>query len=239
MFIFLRKQFLFLLFFLAWMNSALSEDLPWYVNHYNGPVKKIWVAETQDNINSLGFGMFELSQFPDLRATPEQQKNADELVTNSIQNALRRGWFDQKNAFADGFELMFDDETHYINKTYIMDSEVLNPERPEFLMYYSTKKGPVLMGIMYGAFERGPQVGGPLTLWHYHLGRVSCYENGRFPLSDLDANGKCGKGVPLGKSPEMLHVWFFKHPDGPFATRMTLNQEEMDVAIKQIEKITK
>jgi len=32
----------------------------------------------------------------------------------------------------------------------------------------------------------------------------------------------------------MLHVWFFDHPDGRFATRMRLSEEQLKTGIKQV-----
>lgn len=230
------KSLFFLLMLAAGAVSAASPS-GWYINNYKGPVQKNWVPEPADAVAALGFGMIELTQYPNQQPTEKQKQAAAKLVRDSIRSAKKHGWFDQKKAFADGYELMFEDETHYINKAFVMDDQVLNPERPEFLMYYPTDKGMLLIGIMYGVVARGPQIGGPLTLWHYHLGHTSCYENGVFPMASPNEKNECAKGIPLIKSPEMLHVWFFNHPDGRFATRMGLNAAEMQQAIREIEQL--
>jgi hypothetical protein len=68
---------------------------------------------------------------------------------------------------------------------------------------------------------RGPQIGGPLTIWHYHTWlRPQCVVDGLAVNWSVD--GKCKKGVPSQFSGEMVHVWLIDHPDGPYAGQMFL-----------------
>ena len=71
----------------------------------------------------------------------------------------------------------------------------------------------------------GQQIGGPLTVWHYHLwSGPTCIVKGRIGMGRAK-KGKCKEGEPSQKSPEMLHVWFVDHPDGRFASGMSLPEE--------------
>ena len=82
--------------------------------------------------------------------------------------------------------------------------------------------------------ERGPQVGGPLTIWHYHIwSEPACLFRGMFTVGFLNNSGLCDEGVISQRTPEMIHVWFIDHPDGPFATGMTLSDEQ----IQQLENM--
>src|SRR5262249_39751785 len=130
--------------------------------------------------------------------------------------------------------LMFEDTVHCTNKAFVADDHLLDPERPEFLMYYDTPKGKRLAGYMYlvrTPEERGPQVGGPLTVWHYHVWRAPlCLLHGLLVVGKPEQEGRCASGIPARRSPEMLHVWFLDHPKGPFSTDMLLTPD----AIKQL-----
>ena len=91
------------------------------------------------------------------------------------------------------------------------------------------------MGAMFLSIgQRGPQVAGPLSEWHFHIDRRMCYEQGVLPIDTIDERGSCGAGFPNIRSPEMLHVWFFDHPDGRFATSMGLSEELLKSGIKQV-----
>lgn len=160
---------------------------------------------------------------------------------------LKNGWEDFEKALADGFELLTNDRRHYYNEEYVFDDRVLDPERPEFLMYYDTPEGKRLVGFMFyvaGRLDRGPQIGGPLTVWHYPLfsepvctlglrrGRVRRGQD-LLPGADAAERGDCAWGSPTQRSPEMLHVWLIRHPMGPFGTRMHLPP---DLVEEELEK---
>ena len=61
---------------------------------------------------------------------------------------------------------------HYINQAYLDDGRMLDPDRPESLLYGRMRDGSLFpIGAMYMAgcpTERGPRVGGCLTPWHRH-----------------------------------------------------------------------
>lgn len=108
---------------------------------------------------------------------------------------------------------------HYMNTSYNRDGRILDPERPESLIYLRmTNGGWRLVGVMYrmpSPDEPGPRVGGPLTAWHAHDNL--CTANGR--VVGVVVNGECTKGT-FSKTPEMLHVWLVENPDGVFSDEM-------------------
>ena len=208
-------------------------DKQWYVSDFFKRVEQ-WEPETTE-LGDLKHGMYELSQYPNQEPTQEQADAADKFIQDSLDVAKRNDWFRKEKGLSDGYEKMFGDPVHYVNKEYVYDGETLNPEKPEVLMYYKSSQGEFLMGIMFLAIgERGPQVAGPLSKWHYHIDRRMCYERGVLPIGGVDEQGACAVGIPNTRSPEMLHVWFFDHSDGRFATRMGLTEDQLNFGIRQV-----
>lgn len=108
---------------------------------------------------------------------------------------------------------------HASNEAYEHDDRVLDPERPESLIYAMGPHGPILLGAMFqmpGLGEVGPAVGGPLTVWHGH--EQVCFS--------LVPPGLTGIVSPLGGCPvgslsmprtvEMMHVWTVPGAPQPF-----------------------
>jgi len=213
-------------------------DKQWYVSDYFRRTQQ-WDLETTD-YSDLKLGMYELTQYPDQEPTPEQKDAADRLVQESFDVAVRNDWFSKEKGLSDGYAPMFGDPVHFVNTDYVFDGETLNPEKPEVLMYYRTREGDFLMGVMFLAIgQRGPQVAGPLTVWHFHIDRRMCYERGVLPIDRREEGGTCGSGIPNIRSPEMLHVWYFDHPDGKFATTMGLSEPVLNFGIGQIRDLQK
>jgi hypothetical protein len=163
---------------------------------------------------------------PDVLPTPEQERAAEELVERCYAAAERHGWYDFDKGAADGFERIKDDGRHFRNTGYMLDDRILDPDRPENLMYYPTPTGKyALAGFMFFVRSRdewGPQIGGPLTLWHYHIWkRKRCFIHDLITVA-WAKNDECEEGVGLHRSGEMMHVWLIDHPRGPFATSMLL-----------------
>jgi len=192
-----------------------------------------WVGESEFpelSAKSPLMAIREVTQYaPGTEPTPEQAKAAQELVESCYESAIRNGWTDYDTGLADGFEQPPRDPRHFRNKEFLLDNEILDPDRPEVLMYYPTVEGKMeLVGFMFMASSRsqqGPQVGGPLTVWHYHIWRKKqCVDRGVISLGFVDADAKCEKGVGNHRSLEMMHVWLIDHPHGSFATPMDLPQ---------------
>lgn len=109
--------------------------------------------------------------------------------------------------------------THWMNQRYVDAGYVLDPNRPQGLVYANTKHGPVLLGAMFqmkhlGQF--GPDPGGPLTAWHQH--QDICFTPFGFEFSLMTPTATCPIGAIDISVPPMLHVWVVANPKGgPFA----------------------
>ena len=108
---------------------------------------------------------------------------------------------------------------HYVNPRYNSDGRILDPQRPESLVYLDMTDGSwKLVGVLYrmsSPDQPGPRVGGPLTTWHAHDNL--CTANGRVVGKIM--NGRCTNGT-WSRTPEMLHVWLVDNPNGVFSDDM-------------------
>ena len=162
--------------------------------------------------------IYEVTSYPEgSRPTPAQIRVSQALVDRCFQAALRHGWFQFKNAIDQGYRLLFGDKRHY--------------DKPEFLMHYDTPEGKALAGLMFyteAPKARAAQVGGPLTVWHYHVwAPTQCLQGEMLLVGAADEQGRCRKGVAMHRSPEMLHLWLIDRPNGPFTTSMYLPDDEL------------
>lgn len=166
-----------------------------------------------------------------------RQPTAAELeAANKLFNDTKAAvakYADLKVALATGYTAMEPPDfqiVHYVNPAYMTDADVLRPDAVQSLIYYNGKQGPQLIGAMYIMPRRGmdgPQIGGPLTVWHQHSNL--CFDNTTgmavaFVHSDFfdssDKSGSCPRGSTNKTTPLMLHVWLIDNPDGPFASDM-------------------
>lgn len=109
--------------------------------------------------------------------------------------------------------------THWMNQKYVDAGYVLDPRRPQGLVYANTRHGPVLLGAMFqmkALNQFGPDPGGPMTAWHQH--ENICITPIGFEFSLLTPFAACPWGaINISASP-MLHVWIVDNPaGGPFA----------------------
>jgi len=194
------------------------------------------LSPTESQSGSVqGVMLWEVSAYPPgSKPTSEQRKAAENLVEQSYQSAKRNGWFDFNKGKADGYVPA--DVPHYSNEKYLLDEAILDPERPEFLMYYDTPQGKKLAGYMFLAnktLARGPQIGGPLTVWHYHYSLDEyCFMWGLLIVGQPE-KGKCTRGVPQQRSPEMLHVWLIDHPAGQFSSQMNVTPDVLKLGLER------
>jgi len=175
-------------------------------------------------------GVNEISFYPPgAEPTAEQIQAANELIEKTKAAAKRHNWYKFGECLKEGYEPY--DISHYFNVEYANDGRRLDPDRPETLMYYWNDKGELkLVGVMYlleTNTELGPQLGGPLTTWHFHS-KVSSYCWWDGPFKHPNADGTCQNGVATRQSPKMLHVWLVDHPDGQFGTAMGVPQKVVD-----------
>lgn len=175
----------------------------------------IYLTQHQHTINSSNLGA----------ATPAHLQWADDIRRRGWEVALRNGWFDFDKAKRDGFEPQWGDREHFVNRANVFDDEVLNIEKPEFLMYLDTPRGKLLAGYMFFTRrleDHGPTPFGPLGAWHFHPwpGRGYCAVEGILPVARPDNSGHCAEGERVDRSAEMFHVYLIDHPLGAFTDAM-------------------
>ena len=157
---------------------------------------------------------------PSIPVTADELEAATQLVVDTKAGVDR--FADLAAAEADGYYQVAPPRgglVHYMNTEYNADGRILDPERPESLIYLDLTDGTwMLVGAMYRMpepGEPGPAVGGPLTSWHAHDNL--CRADGRVVAVVRD--GVCPMGE-RGETPEMLHVWLVPNPDGVFSDDM-------------------
>lgn len=179
--------------------------------------------------------LYEADSFTGAEPTASQQKAADDMVAACQASTAKHGWQDIEKGLASGYELAWHDAIHYVNMDFVFDDAFLDCDKPEYLMYYDTPEGHILAGLMFVTqqlLDEGPQFGGPLTRWHYHYWSVPrCMQSGsKAGVVAIGAAtlGECDEGEVSFRSPEMLHLWLFDHPVGPFSAMMHLSDEALE-----------
>jgi hypothetical protein len=151
-------------------------------------------------------------------ATPEQAAAAAQLYAET--KAATLPYQDWHQAWAAGYRPGSTSmpSTHWMNNAYVKAGYVMDPNRPQGLVYANSKHGPVLLGAMFQMQhinQFGPDPGGPLTAWHQH--ENICFTPLGFEFTFMTPYATCPLGsIDLSVSP-MLHVWFYKTSGGPFA----------------------
>jgi hypothetical protein len=128
---------------------------------------------------------------------------------------------DPRVAAADGYEIgeIVGLDHHAGNPAYQRDGRILDPERPESIIYAAGPDGPVLLGAMFtmeGPGEPGPRIGGSITTWHAH--EHVCLSLVPPALAGiLSPLGGCPIGsIDLPITGEMIHVWTAPGAPQPF-----------------------
>lgn len=157
--------------------------------------------------------------------TPEQKASAAKLLDEVKAGVVR--FADLEAAQAEGYQQTTPyryggwGPAHFNNQTYSRDGRLLDPTRPEALVYMKVPDGRIaLIGAMFLAPKgQGPRPGAPLTEWHVH--DTLCITSiGTVALAL--APGVCPPGsFFVGAAVEMMHVWTFNNPDGSFAHSMS------------------
>lgn len=151
-------------------------------------------------------------------ATAQQRAAAAQLAAATRVGIAR--YADIRLALADGYRPATAPAAatvHYRNPAYVADGRVLDPTRPEELVYANTAGGPRLLGAMYLLAKPGlpgPDIGGPLTRWHVHTNL--CIGPGAAIVGIVSPFGLCPAGSVNVATPAMLHVWSVESPGGPF-----------------------
>jgi hypothetical protein len=153
--------------------------------------------------------------------TPQEQARAENLLAATV--LLLPQWADPAYDEAHGFYSIGDGRSgteHYVNLTYIDDNVMLDPDKPESLVFDTTVTPKRLVAAMYMGtpgmtLAQAPDIGGPLTQWHIH--NNLCFNSDGRIAALVQPDGSCPR--PLIKGPEtpMIHVWIIPHRCGPFA----------------------
>jgi len=156
--------------------------------------------------------------------TPAEQRRAEKLIEDTIVG-LRR-YASPAEAYAAGYRSIGDGITgdeHYVNWSYVNDGHLLDPARPESVVYEYRNGVQRAVAAMYmlpfgSTFADVPDVGGPLTQWHVH--RNLCLTNNpqqKIVAGLTSIDGGCPPGTSKAGNTPMLHVWIVPNPCGPFA----------------------
>ena len=164
--------------------------------------------------------------------TADEQAAADALVAAVEAGVARLA--DPEVTVAEGYRqatpFVFYDlrAAHFVNVGYASDGQLLDPERPESLMYLKTDTGELeLIGVMFIApMGEGPAPGGPIMAWHGHSDPCS----GNAGVVAMSPGGTCPAGT-LAIDFEMLHVWMIDNPDGPYADSTGADRAEAMIGV--------
>jgi hypothetical protein len=156
--------------------------------------------------------------------TAAEQLRASALLQSTIVD-LKQFEFPAQ-AYAAGYRSIGDGVTgdeHYVKWSYVDDGHILDPMRPESVVYEYRGGVQVAVAAMYmlpfgSTFADVPDVGGPLTQWHVHRNLCLTESPDHKVLSGLTSdNGTCPAGTNKAGNTPMLHVWVVPNPCGPFA----------------------
>lgn len=152
------------------------------------------------------------------QATPEQTHAAQQLLAET--RAALAPYQDPAVAIAAGYQRGSQSDAdsleHWSNKANA--GVILDPARPQDLVYLRTPHGLVLTGAMFQMpriGQWGPDPGGPLTQWHQHEG--ICFSPFGLEFAFATPFWTCPLGSISVTTPPMLHVWIVANPAGQFA----------------------
>ena len=155
--------------------------------------------------------------------SPAQQHRAEKLIRDTIV-ALHRYEFPLA-AYAAGYRSIGDrvNAEHYVNWSYTDDGHILDPLRPESIVYQYRGGIQRAVAAMYqlpfgSSFADVPDVGGPLTQWHVHDNLCLTDDPEQKIIARFTArDGSCPPGTTKASNTPMLHVWVVPTLCGPFA----------------------
>ncbi|MCX2819393.1 hypothetical protein EGH25_08525 [Haladaptatus sp. F3-133] len=239
-------------------NSSDGPTDERYVNVYEPGEPPEWIPESEFSMENHRAGTYEVTRYPNAEPTQEDLDAAWRLYNRSFEAAKENGWFEFEEAKEDGYSKE-GAHRHWSNVENISmhAEEDIIPGIPENLVYYQDPdgEGKILAGFMYhkpiGSDVEGEQVGGSLTVWHYHPQRTARYPEymRRWVSSNDDLTGEevfnyLGADFESieeyekerDRTSEMMHVWFVRHPEGPFATSMSVPQSSLKEPEKMNQK---
>jgi hypothetical protein len=153
--------------------------------------------------------------------SPQQQARAENLLAVTLLKLPQ--WSDPAYDEANGFFSIHDGATgteHYLNPAYMADDVMLDPDKPESLVFDTTVTPKRLVAAMYMGtpgmtLTQVPDIGGALTQWHIH--NNLCFNSEGHVAGLTQADGTCRDGLIKGPETPMIHVWIVAHKCGPFA----------------------
>lgn len=156
--------------------------------------------------------------------TPAELHRADKLIVETIKDLKR--FQTPAEAYAAGYRSIGDGITgdeHYVNWSYANDGHILDPMRPESVVYEVVNGKQQAVAAMYAlpfgsTFADVPDVGGALTQWHVHANLCLTTNPEQRVVAGLTSiGGACPPGTSKAGNTPMLHVWTVPNPCGPFA----------------------
>lgn len=151
--------------------------------------------------------------------TTAQREAADRLAA-ATREATRR-YATLEAALAAGFALPkpgTGTDVHMDNQAFRSDGRILDPERPETLVYAIEGGRATLLGVVFVMEQAGvaaPEPGGPITRWHAHNICLTALPPG---FGIVTPFGNCPALSLNVTTPEMMHVWVVEDaPGGAFA----------------------
>ena len=157
--------------------------------------------------------------------TPEEQARAENLVAITLIRLPQCS--DPATAVAACFRSIGDAVTgfeHYIQWDWINDTDFLNPDHPESLVYSPQPDGTKkLVSAMYMlpdtvALDQVPDIGGALTQWHIHDNLCFTKDPVAPKVTGLtDGQGGCPATLQKFRPAPMIHVWITPNKCGPFS----------------------
>ena len=182
------------------------------------------VARTTTTVTPTVPGLGPIKLVSATGVTPTQLHRAETLIATTIVGLKR--FESPAQAYALGYRTIGDAVTgdeHYVNWSYANDGHILDPARPESIVYEVRNGKQTAVAAMYAlplgsSFAEVPDVGGALTQWHVH--NDLCLTDGpqqRFVSGLTTKDGGCPPGSTKAGNTPMLHVWSVPNPCGPFA----------------------
>jgi hypothetical protein len=160
-----------------------------------------------------------LLQPPSKQPTAADRVAAAQFATTTWIDVTR--FQDINVALADGYRPQTPEGTtiHYENKKYEGSSRpVMDPSRPQGLVYARAARGPVLLGAMFvlaDRNQRGNDFNGAVTGWHLHPN--VCVSPVTMSLSGIfTPYGNCPPLSFAIITTPMLHVWRPDMPNGVY-----------------------
>ncbi len=193
-------------------------------SHASSPTSPAGAAPTTTAATASAHTAGSITLKPVPGVTNVELQRSEKLIETTIKDLKR--FQTPAQAYALGYRSIGDRLTgdeHYVNWSYANDGHILDPARPESVVYEVRNGKQQAVAAMYGmpfgsTFADVPDVGGALTQWHVHADL--CLTNNpqqRVVAGLTSLHGACPPGTSKAGNTPMLHVWSIPNPCGPFA----------------------